>query len=79
MEFDWLNISILVLMVIAIVNRIKKAIGEGRIKSDWYTLMAIGLGFGIYYFALYVPETIKIGLLIGLAASGIWDIRKGPS
>ncbi len=74
MEFDWLNTGLIVLVVIAIVNRIKAE--APAIKSYWYTLISFGVGAVVYLLGLYAPGIVKNIMLIGLAASGIYDAYK---
>lgn len=72
MELPVINVSIIVLAVIAIINRIKKEAPE--LKSYVYTLMAFGVGAAVYAIFIYAPSPIPIIFAIGLAASGIFDI-----
>ena len=73
-EIDWLNLAVLVVIVVALVNFIKMAIGNKL--GYFYMLIALALGFGVYAIAIYAPAFVKIGLAIGLSASGIYDIYK---
>lgn len=70
---DWLDAGIIVLVTVAIVNRIK---AETKLKSWLYTIISFGVGAVIYLIGLYATEIIKTILLIGLAASGIYDVYK---
>lgn len=74
MELDWLNAGIIVLVVIAIVNRIKSEVPD--LKGYWYTLMSFGVGAVVYLIGYFAPEMVKTIILIGLAASGIFDAYK---
>ena len=71
---DWTNAAVLVLVTIAIINRIKSE--APQIKGYWYTIMAIGVGAVLYFIGLYAPVEVTIPLTIGLAASGIYDAYK---
>ena len=71
MEFNWLDAGLIVLVVIAIVNRIKAE--APNIKSAYYILISFGVGAAIYSIGLFAPDIVKQIVLIGLAASGIYD------
>ena len=71
-EIDWLNLAVLVVIVVALVNFIK-AITLNKL-GYFYMLIALALGFGVYAIAIYAPDFVKIGLAIGLSASGIYDL-----
>ncbi len=73
MDFDWLNAGLIVLATIAIVNRIKE---EATLPNWSITLISFGVGAVLYVIGLYAPEVVKTIILIGLAASGIFDISK---
>ena len=73
-DINWLDTAVLVVIVVAVVNAIKAAT-QNKL-GYWYMLIAVALGFGIYAIALYAPEFVKIGLAIGLASSGIYDLTK---
>lgn len=73
-DINWLDTAVLVAIVVALVNAIKTATGNKL--GYWYMLISIAIGFGIYALGLYAPSFVKIGLAIGLAASGIYDIYK---
>jgi hypothetical protein len=72
MAIDWLDTAVLVAIVIALVNAIKTA--SGNKWGYWYMLIAIAFGFGVYAISIYAPDFVKMGLAIGLASSGIYDI-----
>ena len=73
MEFDWLNAGLIVLATIAVVNRIKSEVT----LPDWaFTLVSFGVGAVLYVIGLYAPDVVKTIILIGLAASGIFDVTK---
>lgn len=74
MEGMTLTYTIIILMTVAIVNRIK---AEAPILKDfWYTLMSIGIGAGLYAVSLYAPVVVQGFIFIGAAASGIFDVAK---
>ena len=72
MEFNWLDAGLIVLVVIAIVNRIKSE--APNLKGVYYTLISFGVGAAVYCIGLYAPDIVKQIVLIGLAASGIYDV-----
>ena len=71
---DWTNTAILVLVTVAIVNRIKSEIPQ--IKGSWYTLIAFVVGAALYFIGVYAPVEVTVPLAIGLTASGIYDAYK---
>ena len=74
MEGMALTYTIIILMTVAIVNRIK---AEGpKLKDFWYTLISIGVGAGLYAISLYAPVVVQGFVFIGAAASGIFDVAK---
>ncbi len=72
LNINWLDTSILVVIVVALVNAIKAATLNKL--GYWYLLISVALGFGVYAVAIYAPDFVKIGLAIGLVASGIYDL-----
>ena len=72
LNINWLDTGVLVVIVVALVNAIKAATKDKL--GYWYMLMAVALGFGIYAVSLYAPDFVKVGLAIGLVASGIYDL-----
>ena len=73
-EINWLDTAVLVAIVVALVNAIKAATDNKL--GYWYMLISVGVGFGVYALGLYAPAFVKVGLAIGLAASGIYDIYR---
>ena len=71
---EFVDVSIIILVTIAIINRIKKEAPE--LKDYYYTLMAFAIGAAMYALFTYAPAPIPIMVAIGLAASGIFDIFK---
>jgi len=71
---DWTSTAILVLVTVAITNRIKVLLPD--INSSWYTLIAFGVGAALYFIGLYAPVEVTAPLAIGLTASGIFDAYK---
>ncbi len=71
---DWTSTAILVIVTVAIVNRIKVLAPD--INSSWYTLIAFGVGAVLYFIGLYAPIEVTTPLAIGLTASGIFDAYK---
>ena len=71
---DWLSTVVLVAITVAIVNAIKTATKDKL--GYWYMLISIGVGAAIYSIGAYAPEMVKNMLVIGLVASGLYDIAK---
>jgi hypothetical protein len=71
---EFVDVSIMVLVTIAIINRIKSEAPE--LKSYIYTLLAFAIGAGVYCLFVYAPDPIPVIATIGLAASGIYDVYK---
>lgn len=74
MDLAVIEIGIIVLVVIAIINRIKAE--TPKISDYWYTLMAFVVGAIVYCIVMFAPAVVTTILFIGLAASGIYDIFK---
>jgi len=74
-DINFLDITVLTVITVAIVNAIKSAVGD-KIKSNWYILISAGVGAVIYAVGLYAPDTIKGFIAVGLIASGLYDITK---
>ena len=74
MELPAIEIAVIIAVVIAIINRIKKEVPP--IASYWYTLMAFGIGAIVYTITMFAPAVVVVILFIGLSASGIYDIFK---
>jgi len=72
MEGQTLTYTIIVLMTIAIVNRIKQE--TPAVKPFWYTLMSIAIAAGLWAISLYAPPVVQGFIFIGAAASGIYDV-----
>ena len=70
---EWTNAAVLVLVTIAVVNRIK---ADTNLKGIWYTFIAFGVGATLYFIGLYAPTEVTVPLAIGLTASGIYDAYK---
>ena len=71
---DWTSTAILVLVTIAVVNRLKTLLP--KINGSWFTLIAFGVGAALYFIGLYAPVAVTTPLAIGLTASGIFDAYK---
>ena len=74
MNIPAIEIGVIVLVTIAIINRIKAE--APTIKDYWYTVMAFGIGAVVYLIVLFAPVIVTTILFIGLSASGIYDIFK---
>ena len=73
-NIDFLDITILVVITVAVVNVIKKATGDKL--GQWYMLISAGVGAVIYAIGMYAPDVVKGFLAVGLVASGLYDIVK---
>jgi fatty acid desaturase len=76
MGIDWTSAAVLVLVTIAIVNRIKEEWKLPEGKTWIYTLLSFGIGAALYFIGVYAPVQVTVPLTIGLAASGIYDAYK---
>ena len=78
MEIPAITIAIIIAATVAIVNRVKAEIEKADrvIPTYWFTVMAFGIGAGVYAIATYAPAWAQTIFIIGLAASGIFDIFK---
>lgn len=74
MELTGLSASVIVLVTIAVVNRIKEEAPD--LRKFWYTLMSFGIGAIVYTVSYFAPPMVQTIFFIGLAASGIFDIFK---
>jgi len=72
MNLEIIDVSVIVLVTIAIINRIKSEAPE--LKSYFYTLMSFAVGAVVYAIFTYAPPPVPVIVAIGLAASGIYDI-----
>jgi hypothetical protein len=72
MEGQTLTYAVIVLMTIAIINRIKQE--APAIKPYWYTIISIAVAAGLYAISLYAPAVVQGFIFIGAAASGVYDI-----
>jgi len=77
MDIDFLDITILVAITVAIVNAIKKATGEKL--GQWYMLISAGVGAIIYAIGIYAPDIVKGFIAVGLIASGVYTVAKRVS
>jgi len=73
-NIDFLDITVLVIITVAVVNVIKKATGDKL--GQWYMLISAGVGAAIYAIGMYAPDVVKGFLAVGLVASGLYDIVK---
>lgn len=77
MEIPAITIAIIIAATIAIVKRVK---AEAPPLADYiYTLMAFAVGAGVYAIAAYAPVWAQTIFIIGLAASGVYDIFKSKT
>ena len=70
MNIDFLDITIIVAITIAIVDLIKKASGDKL--GMWSFLISAGVGAAVYAIGLYAPDVVKGFIAVGLVASGIY-------
>jgi len=75
MNIDWGSTAFLIAVVYALVTYIK-TLAKDKL-GEWSRLIAIALGIGMVYFAQYAPELLKMGFIVGVGASGIYEIRQG--
>ena len=73
-NIDFLDITILVAVTLAIVNFIKKATNDTL--GYWYMLISVGVGAALYAIGLYAPPIVIAFIAVGLVASGIYDVYK---
>jgi len=69
---EWSD-ALVIAATVAIINRLKSEI---TLKPYLWTVIAFGIGAALYIAGLYLPEVAKVTILIGVAASGIFDIYK---
>ena len=73
-NIDFLDITILVAITLAITNAIKKATGDSL--GYWYMAISAGVGAALYAIGLYAPDVVIGFIAVGLVASGLYDFRK---
>ena len=73
-NIDFLDITILVVITVAIVNAIKKATGDTL--GQWYMLISAGVGAALYAIGMYAPDVVIAFIAVGLVASGLYDVYK---
>ena len=73
-NIDFLDITILVVITVAIVNFIKNA--TGNTLGYWYMLISAGVGAALYAIGLYAPDVVIAFIAVGLVASGLYDVYK---
>ena len=73
-NIDFLDITILVVITVAIVNLIKDVTGNKL--GYWYMLISAGVGAALYAIGMYAPDVVIAFIAVGLVASGLYDIRK---
>ena len=71
---DFTDIAIIAAVTLAIVNAIKKATGDTL--GQWYMLISAGVGAALYAIGLYAPDVVIGFIVVGLVASGVYDIVK---
>ena len=73
-DINFLDVTILVVITVALVNLIKNLTGNKL--GQWYILISAGVGAVIYAIGLYAPPVVKGFVAVGLIASGLYDIYK---
>ena len=73
-NINFLDITVIVLITIACVEAIKKAT-DNRL-GQWYMLISAGVGAVIYAIGMYAPDVVKGFIVVGLVASGLYDIKR---
>jgi len=73
-NIDFLDITVLVVITLAVVNAIKKSIKKDL--GQWIVLISAGVGAVIYAIGMYAPDVVKGFVAVGLVASGLYDIYK---
>jgi len=73
-NINFLDITILVAITLAVVNLVKDLTGNRL--GQWYMLISAGVGAAIFALGLYAPEIVKQFVAVGLIASGIYVIKK---
>ena len=73
-NIDFLDITVIVLITVACVEAIKKATGNRL--GQWYMLISAGVGAVIYAIGMFAPDIVKGFLVVGLVASGLYDIKR---
>ena len=78
MEITGIETGVIILAVIAIINRIKSEIDKAEkvIPNYWFTVMAFVIGGIVYAIVTFAPPVVFMIFFIGLASSGIFDIFK---
>ena len=74
-DLDFTDIAILAAVTLAIVNAIKKATADKPL-GYWYMLISAGVGAALYAVGLYAPDVVIGFIVVGLVASGIYDVFK---
>ena len=81
MDINLGEIAVQIAIVIAIVNYVKTA--SPKILGYWAALVAIGVSFIVVMLNSWIAGSIVLvnivrdTFIIGLAASGIYDLRQG--
>lgn len=73
-NIDFLDITILVVITVAIVNLIKDVTGNKL--GYWYMLISAGVGAALYAIGMYAPDVVIAFIAVGLVASGLYDVYK---
>ena len=73
-NINFLDITVIVLITVACVEAIKKATGNRW--GQLYMLISAGVGAVIYAIGMYAPDVVKGFIVVGLVASGLYDIKR---
>lgn len=75
LNINWQDTLFLIAVVYALTEYVK-TLANNKL-GQWARLISIAFGFGMVYFAQYAPEIVKLGFIVGVGASGIYDFRQG--
>ena len=73
-NINFLDITVIVLITVACVEAIKKATGNRW--GQKYMLISAVVGALVYAIGLYAPDVVKGFIVVGLVASGLYDIKR---
>ena len=73
-DINFLDITVIVLITVACVEAIKK-VTDNKL-GQWYMLISAGVGALVYAIGMYAPDVVKGFIVVGLVASGLYDIKR---
>ena len=79
-NIDWLDIVVQVAIVMALVNLVKKISGDKL--GQYAMLVSMGIAFVVVFLASMPSpviwfELVRNSIIVGLTASGLFDLRAG--